>query len=338
MKKYLSIMFFVASVFAANAQLDFDNFLEAGVDDANKLFQGYLEPAFTGFGYGINNGWYNTGKPHKILGFDITTNFNLANVPSEAEFFTFNNSDYTNVQVSNGTSADLPTLFGPNLDADDIPELVFNQGTVDEVRVTAPTGAGIDEADWNPVGNVVPSAMVQIGIGLIKNTELKLRIVPEQTFGDPGSEVSFKMNGFGIMHDIKQWIPGMKLLPFDLSGFFGYSKITTTFQLDEDRPDQKAEMEISGVTVQGIISKKLALLTVFAGVGFNSTSSSFAMLGNYDNISSSLPDDPINLEFDSSGMRANIGARLKLLILTLHAEYALQKYNTLTVGLGLSIR
>jgi hypothetical protein len=30
--------------------------------------------------------------------------------------------------------------------------------------------------------------------------------------------------------------------------------------------------------------------------------------------------------------------RLKLLVLTIHADYTLQKYSTLTMGLGLSIR
>ena len=49
--------------------------------------------------------------------------------------------------------------------------------------------------------------------------------------------------------------------------------------------------------------------------------------------------DPISLDFDSgSSPRINAGLRLKLLILTLHAEYAIQKYNTLTLGVGISIR
>ena len=33
-------------------------------------------------------------------------------------------------------------------------------------------------------------------------------------------------------------------------------------------------------------------------------------------------------------MRANVGARLKLLFLTIHAEYAIQEYNTFTLVLG----
>jgi hypothetical protein len=67
------------------------------------------------------------------------------------------------------------------------------------------------------------------------------------------------------------------------------------------------------------------------------TSTDFSMLGDYD-VSGTILSDPIAFDFSSSGMRANVGARIKILVLTLHAEYAIQKYNTLTAGIGVSIR
>ena len=49
--------------------------------------------------------------------------------------------------------------------------------------------------------------------------------------------------------------------------------------------------------------------------------------------------NPVDLKFDGgSTPRLNVGLQIKLLILTIHAEYALQKYQTLTAGVGLSIR
>lgn len=338
MKKILLILCFASISFSGFSQIDLGTFLEGGVSDANTLLKGYMEPAFVGFGYGLNSGWYNTAKPHKLFGFDITATVNLAYVPDASQFFTFNDASYTNVRLSNPSNNQLPTIFGPNLDADEIPELTFldpDDGS-EVLRITSPTGAGIDETI---LPNAVPSGMAQIGIGLPKNTELKLRFVPEQTIGDPGEEFKFNVFGIGVMHDVKQWIPGMKLLPFDLSAFIGYTSISSSFAIDKDNPSQIGELNVSGTTIQAVISKKLALLTVYGGVGFINSNADFALKGSYEIESGSAPlVDPVNFDFSSSGARANIGARLKLLVLTLHGEYVIQEYNTLTLGVGLSFR
>ncbi len=141
------------------------------------------------------------------------------------------------------------------------------------------------------------------------------------------------------MHDIKQWIPGMSKLPFDLSVFGAYSKMTTTYQLDADSPDQIGNFEVTGTTFQLAISKKLSILTLYGGVGFSSSKVNFSLDGKYFLSSNETKDlaeqdqvadfiDPINLEYDASGFRAKAGLRLKLLIVTVHAEYVVQEYNT----------
>ena len=48
--------------------------------------------------------------------------------------------------------------------------------------------------------------------------------------------------------------------------------------------------------------------------------------------------DPVDFSAKDGGLRATVGARLKLAILTLHANYTLQEYKTLNVGVGFSIR
>lgn len=343
MKKLFLLPVIVFLAFTAKAQIDLGTFLEGGVQDANQLLESYMEPAFVGLGYGLNSGWYNTAKPHKLLGFDLTVTANVSYVPSSAEFFTFSDADYTNVRLSDPSNNQFPTLFGPNLPSSEIPEMTFidfddvdQDGMTDDelIRLTGPTGLGLEE----DLGfNAVPAPMVQIGLGLIKNTELKLRLLPQQTFGDPGEEFSISMFGLGIMHDIKQWVPGMKLLPFDLSGFIGFTNLKTSFAIDEDAPDQIAELSVNGFTFQGVISKKLSILTVYAGAGFLTSSTDFSLKGRYETESETFTD-PINFEFSSGGPKLNFGARLKLLILTLHAEYAFQKYNTFTAGVGLSVR
>lgn len=339
-RTFLALLIVAGFGTKAYAQIDFDSFLEAGIGDAGKLLEQYMQPAFEGFGYGMNSGWYNTAKPHKFLGFDVSASLSMARVPDSRQFFTFDNSDYTNVFYADGNNVRIPTLFGPNLGPDDLPELSFrdfddidNDGnTMEElIRISAPTGLGIDEGDipWN----AVPVPMAQIGIGLFKGTEVKLRYIPEQNIDDEGS---IKMFGIGIMHDIKQYLPGDKLLPFDLSIFAGYTSLTSEVYIDEDA-DQLVEFDASSWTVQGVISKKILFFTAFAGLGYSNYDVKFNMLGNFSTESETLVD-PISLQFKNNGVRTNVGLRIKLLFLTLTGEYALQEYNTITAGVGVSIR
>ncbi|MGK0252087.1 MAG: hypothetical protein ACI81G_001527 [Gammaproteobacteria bacterium] len=344
MKKLYIIVTVLISFGSLKAQ-DFGSFLEGGEQIGSDLMQAYLEPAFTGFGYALNSGWYNTAKPHKIAGFDITIGASLALVPSSAELFDPSGINGIGVNPAESGETLAPTLMGDNLDADDIPYLIFNEGTEDEISITSPTGIGMAET---VVGfNAVPAPVVQIGFGLIKNTEIKLRLVPEQTFDIDGNEGSTKLFGIGVMHDIKQWIPGISKLPFDLSVFGAYSKMTTSYQLDADSPDQIGNFEVTGTTFQLAISKKLSILTLYGGVGYSSSTVKFNLEGDYylssnetEGTPSQVPDfiDPISLEYDASGFRAKAGLRLKLLIVTVHAEYVAQEYGTFNTGIGISIR
>jgi len=47
------------------------------VNKARNLIEGYIGPFGNSVGAGINNGWYNTAKPHKLGGFDVTVTANL---------------------------------------------------------------------------------------------------------------------------------------------------------------------------------------------------------------------------------------------------------------------
>lgn len=346
--------------------LDFRDIL-AGGDDAALYLQDYISPFMKGFGYGMSNGWYNTAKPHRLLGFDITANVNVAFVPDKDLLFDF--EGFNSLAIENGPS-ELPTIFGPKSSSD----LLFNtQSTVtypdpDPASPTfgelitseeiisggfpAPDGVDLEEEIGS---SFVPVPIVQVGVGLIKNTELKLRFLPTVTTDD----FEFKFFGIGVMHDFKQWTPGISHLPFDASVFIGYTRLKAETQFNDDvvlsGSNQAAGYEVKSLTLQIIASKKLSILTIYGGFGFTRTNSSLKLTGNYivdgetdiilqdgsvSTVTSSyeLPKDPISLNFNSSGPRATIGARVKLLVLTIHADYTVQEYNTLTAGIGVSIR
>lgn len=331
--KILSLSALMSLPLGLLAQSDIDVYLEAGAEDASKLIESYLTPALNGFGYGMNNGWYNTAKAHKTLGFDLTVTVSAVKVPSSQQFFTFRNSDYENIKLVNGETAQLPTLMGPNEDGPEL-EIYDEDGQATGVSVTSIPGLGLKDE----IGiNAVPVPMAQLGIGIAKNTDLKFRYIPKIDLDGDGDIGLF---GIGVMHDVKQWIPGIKLLPFDLSALVGYTKLTANYNLEGniDGNNQKGEFSATGLTFQGIISKQFSVLTLYGGLGYNSTNTSVKVLGTYELEDFDTLHDPVDLSFGEGSMMLTAGFRLKLAILTLHADYTLNKYPVITAGVGFSVR
>ena len=347
----------------SNAQ-SFEDLLSIGPEDAGTYLESYISPAMQSFGVGMAGNWYNTAKPHKLLGFDVTVGASIANIPDAEKLFTFNSANFQNLQYSGGNNSNLPTLVGGPatgelfINADqqiENPQTGESITIENDIRFAAPDG--VDLEDLPIVGTPAPS--LQIGVGLIKNTEVKIRFIPTSLIESDNFQ-SPRYFGIGVLHDFKQWIPGMKLMPFDLSAFFGWTTLEATQSLSVDvsegdgsfttgvSGEGEAVLAASATTFQVLISKKLAVLTPYAGVGFNVVRSSIQVNGDYEiSVSESLSGetetleyvDPVDLQFDGAGgPRLTVGARLKLLILTIHADYTLQKYNTFSAGIGLSIR
>ena len=64
-----------------------------------------------------------------------------------------------------------------------------------------------------------------------------------------------------------------------------------------------------------------------------------APFAQYNNTGVKKGSDFPNMDIKNfSGMRANIGFRIKLAVITIHADYTRAQYNVLTAGLGVSIR
>jgi hypothetical protein len=335
MRKGLMIYVFTAISISVFAQNDLEALIKGGKADANKLIEGYASPMLKSFGYGLNQGWYNTAKAHKTFGVDLTVSVSAVYIPNSDLFYTVDNNQLTTVKLENTGSAavgasgsgSVPTMFGPS-----------TAPTYKIVNNNEPfngPGGSIDLKDQIGI-QALPVPIANLGIGLPKGTDLKIRFVPQLDFGDG----RFKLFGVGVMHDIKQYIPGVKELPFDLSAFVGYTNMKLTVDLDPARPDQQGVFEVNTTTFQGLISKKLSVVTFYGGLGYNLASSKLAINGSYDMDADGSYEtkDPVSIKADANGPRMTGGLRLKLAVFTFHGDYTIQKYNTLTVGFGINVR
>lgn len=336
------IVNFILFVTSGHAQgTNFDAFLRAGTDDANKLVRHYMEPLIVGFSYGMSNSWYNTAKTHKPLGVDLTITGNLTSIPSSKEYFMFDPAEYSNV-TSTGETNEIPTIMSS--EEDNGAQLTFSyleENTGETISGTfSPAGLGIQEK----IGyNVVPSPMVQLGIGTFKNTDIIIRYTPEITYG----EFKTSVFGMGIKHDIKQWIPGIKRVPVNiavLAGFSGFDNSMDMSDLELSGQNQEALFNINNWTIQGIVSKKISVLTLYAAIGYSSVSSNLRLKGTYiieDEIDPSLTfsvTDPINLTYAENSFRTTGGLRFKFGPVTLHGDYTWQAYHILSAGVGFSVQ
>lgn len=341
---------------------DLGEVLSVGPQDLERYLELYVAPGMNSLGNGLANGWTNTAKPHKLLGFDVTVGLANGLVPDEDLRFVF--SGFSQLQYDGPAGSTLPTFLGGEPAGGSqlvipaggtISDPNSNQSIVVDEEIRFSPAPGLNAEDFPFVA--FPSPYIQVGLGLIKGTEVKVRWVPGSVFENIGDNISApKYFGIGVLHDFKQWIPGMKLLPFDLSAFVG----TTRFEYTQDFGNLSqsfqggsvstnggsATLSTRATTVQVMISKKIAVFTPYASLGFNAVSSEIQVDGDYTYTvdtqagpQSITFSDPVDLQFDGAGgPRMTVGARLKLLILTLHADYTLQQYNTFTAGIGISVR
>jgi len=320
MKKILISTVLIFSSFEIKAQTVI-------ADDASNFLTAYFSPLGESFGAGLNNGWYNTAKPHKLLGFDITLTLNTVSIPNDIQQFNPDELDHFN------STENSPTLLGAG-DGATI--------TYDNPNLTSPIVFTMPDQIIKK--SLVPIPMVNAGIGVGKKTELDFRYLPNYTFemGFVG-KTSVSLWGIGVKHDVLQWIPIIgDAIPIDLSIQAGHTQFNTSF-LVEDPVDQDVSLDINATTINLIASKKLLMLTAYAGIGYNSSVTTFNSKSSFEVGSSTnsitMSDVPLEMKFASQNeMRANIGLRFNLTVISLQANHTFSKYPVTTLGIGISLR
>lgn len=343
MSKCVKILFVfmlaVSSSIASFAQNEDDvvRFLQAGKEDGSKLITAYISPFVEGFSYALNGGWFHTAKVHKLGGFNVNFSVTPVFVPKSKDFFDPTSLNFANDVTFTNTKnpGKAPTIFGPK-DATTYAIDIDNDQQAD-VTFNGPRGLGIREAiKMAPVG----APMAQVGIGLIKGTDLSFRFIPKVEIGS----TNVNLIGFGLRHDIKQHIPGIKMLPFDLSVMAGFTtfKGVTDLTGEFDGSNQEAVYKFNAFLLQALVSKKLAFVTFYGGVGYNGVKTTADIKGTYEfevgeSVEASLTD-PYSGTFKNNSMRMDVGMRINILAFYLYGNYSLQEYSAVTAGFGFTFR
>jgi len=330
-----------------NGQNNFSSLIQDGPGDATKLISAYAEPLFKGFGIGQNSGWNNTAKTKKLLHFDLRITGSVAFVPASDKTFDVTQIGLSNqVRPADPSQTTAPTFAGGK------------NTTGPLLNVYDTNGKQIGQFN-TPSGtlSIIPAPQVQLTIGLVDNTDITIRSIPSISFGSNDGSVS--MLGFGLKHDIIQDFAKKIPKPFDLAIAFGYSHLNLNIPLTVN-PDNGAQpasgqqstdfsnQHIAGTfnsfMLQAIISKKLLFFTPFLAVGYNTTHTSAATVGNYPITTGetltgtpvyTTYTNPVNInETSVNGMRADIGFQLNLAFFRIYASCSLAQYKSVDGGIG----
>ena len=343
MKKLALLLFGILLSINTQAQDDgLEAILLSGINDANKLSEAYVNPAMKGLIYSMNGGWYHTAKTHKTFGFDFTFGLNASIVPSKDELFNIADLNLSQgITASNSTAA---TIAGSNT----LETTININRTIDGEQVSASFNMPAGVKEDLPL-NAMPAPAVEFSLGLPKSFDVMLRLVPE--VGD--TDVKGSLLGIGLKKEITSLFGPLDKLPLHVSIMGAYTTMEVNYDIQNESSipgnNQKSIFKLDAYTVQAIASLNFPIINFYGGIGYSGGSSTFKMKGTYEleyNTSQPAPNnkktqvltDPINLDFDASGLKATIGTRLSLGFFKLFADYSLQEYNTISAGLAFSFR
>lgn len=335
MKKVL-ILACVILVNLSHAQENINDLLAAGINDAKRFSTDYIAPASDGLAYGINNGWFNNAKAPKRFSFELSIIGNVSFIKDDKKQFEMNVSDYENITFQdNSASKNVATALGHN-DPEITVIITFDDPIFgnQEAELTLPTGIASQNFD------IIPTGFLQASFSPFNGTQIKGRLVPKFD----NEDVKIGLYGFGIQQEFTSWLPKVKVFPVAVSGLVAYTNLQGSFNFTEaglvDGSNQQIETEVSTFLFQLIVGTKLKIVNFYGAVGYLTGESNTDLLGTYRVSNGVLFSeeivDPFSIKRDISGVRATVGANLKLGFFGLNADYSIGAFDSASLGINFS--
>ncbi len=337
MKRVFFLLLVLISV-QSWSQTNLNDILAAGLGDAEKFANSYLSPVSEGAMHSISNGWYNSGDSKPLGGFEISIIGNMASFKNKdaKKTFLLDTAEYENLKFADGSPSKLvSTALGDIKGINAYVESEIAPGITERADIELPTGLASENI------NFVPSAFLQVAVGLSRGTEVKARFLPKINT----NEVAIGLYGIGLQHEFTQYLPAGKIFPVSISGLIGYTHLDGTYDFTNTDviagTDQRIDVVMNTWAFQAVVSTKLPIINFYGGIGYLTGKSNTDLLGTYQVQSGPFQQtytDPFSIANDVNGIRANIGAKLKLGFFRLNADYTLADFNSLSVGINFGLR
>lgn len=317
------------------AQSNINDLLAAGLADAERFTTDYLAPAQEGIIYSLGGSWLNTATAKPLAGFEIGFVGSMASFKNkdDKQAFVLNTAEYENLRFQDGsTSRSVSTALG---DISGVNVVIEDENGLFSESFELPTGLASENI------NFIPSGFLQVGVGLIKGTEVKARFLPKIAT----DEVEVGLYGFGVMHDFTSHLPADKILPVSISGFIGYTHLNGSYDFTNTSfiqgENQRIDARYNTWTFLAAVSTRLPIINFYGSLGYISGKSETDILGTYTVTSGPFQttyEDPFSITQKNSGVTAGVGTKLKLGFFRLNVDYTLAEFNTLSAGINFGFR
>lgn len=335
MKKIILLLSFIP--FFSFSQINLGPVLSAGLEDAQLFSSNYLNPGFDAVAFNLSNGWYSSAKAKGLGSFEVAIIGNVSFVSGNQQSFELNTNDYNFLEFADGSTVkQVANILGENDPGiTGLVNFMDDSGNQQSISFALPQGLSRNGL------NFVPSAMLQANVGLIFGTEAIIRALPELNTSDSRA----RFYGFGLKNEITGWIPGADLLPISIAAIGNYSNFIGRFSLDETPlvtgEGQRIDTRLDTWAFDLVVSTKLPVINFFVGGGYVMANSRYTLQGEYEITSGpnagQIIVDPIRGTSSINGFRGTVGTRLSLGVFKLFADYSIQEFNTVSVGMGFGI-
>lgn len=298
MKRFYRLIFFVILSISISNQLLAQSLEERLQKFGEGFSKGYTAPLVNAFGASLNSGWYQTANVDDGLDIFIGLKAMLMPIPDGDKTFNI-------ASPYDGVVQNVPTAFGSK------EEIAISPGNLTVSPDKYPGGFDFPFA---------PMLVPHISVGNMFGTRVMLRWLPQVKLGDIGD---FSFFGLGVQHSVNRYVP---LLPLDVSAMIAYQNMNVGDLLS-------AKAFTFGVQA----SKTFAILTVYGGVAYESSTMSFTYTATYADPTNTSVTVTRPVSFDLSGKnnaRATVGFALSLAVIKINADYSLASQPVLSAGVG----
>lgn len=334
---FILFFFLCTGVLKAQESSRIETVLSLGLSDAVKIFDAYNASLGNTVGFLATDGWHQTAQPLKKGRLNFRLVYTMLFYPSYAQTYSIDALGLDNADVVAGDGL-APTAVGERGDL----SLLRNRNTGELVYL--PRGLGLFYEQYA----LVPMVFPQLSVGLLRNTELSVRFLPnilpiasnwvsgiDDNDDRPGRMYYW---GVGLMHDLKQWIPAIALSPFSLSVWGNYSNARLynpieISNLPNDPENQAFDYTFSAYSVGLVASKRVSLFTFLGGVQYDHSLMNARLVGRYL-IEGSPVDDPISRSYQGQRVAFNLGAKIRLNKWFFGINSTLSQYSTVSFSLG----
>ncbi len=284
----------------------------------------YVTPAAEAAAYQSSGGWYTSAEKKELWELEISLQGNLLFVPNKSKNFLIDEANLQNLSIQGeDTTALSPTALGED-------NYVVLEGAIGDEDFEFDSPEGINEP-------YLRHAQLQASLGLWEGTTLIGRYSPKIKI----NKTYYQLLGFGIQHNLSQWIPSIRKTSFNLAGLVSYSFYSVS---DDFAAVNLSNETLNSVTVDGeslmvnfIASKQIKKFNISTGLGLTSSKFEYIVGGNGVLLLPALNQALGDLNRSKTNFKADIGVDYKFYDFSINTMLTFGSYSNLILGVNYNL-